>query len=445
MIDYTDVDAKLEEYSDAFDIYMESGEMPPTMPEEDCLAGYMKEVIDNNPQIDGSDSTWVEVLKDGLISYFAALLEQFRAMQLETMKELALIAKFQGAGIEDKRSLWQTVCGTIQNGYTKFEVNLQGYINQFQTTDKQSVFDALTEDWENACKEKLNRRERQALERSKKNFENYSRDAGTSDYEDKKKIDNYLHRYPKLKEIVDMIGRDSDPSKDERDSIIYKFLPVTVAKNSSAEEIDRVETGDNLERVLPVELSMPEDLFFKRYATKELQQFSSPGKDKPKKVEEHRKDPRLTKGPIIVSIDTSGSMSGQPQRIAFSLLKQLLRMAKKQKRSCYLITFSVRSKSIDLAKPRNWNRVDSFLENSFSGGTDGEQMLGEAIQLLQQGTYEMADILIISDFEFPEPVKETMYKIDKEKTLGTRFYGLRIGHYGTKAYETKVLDKMWTV
>ena len=445
MIDYTDVDAKLEEYSEAFDIYMESGEMPPTMPEEDCLAGYMKEVIDNNPQIDGSDPTWVEVLKDGLISYFSALLEQFRAMQLEAMKELALIAKFQSAGIEDKRSLWQTVCGTIQNGYSKFEVNLQGYINQFQTTDKQSVFDALTGDWETACKEKLNRRERQALERSKKSFENYSRDAGTSDYEDKKKIDNYLHRYPKLKEIVDMIGRDSDPSKDERDSIYYKFLPVTVSKNSSAEEIDRVETGDNLERMLPVELSMPEDLFFKRYATKELQQFSSPGKDKPKKVEEHRKDPRLTKGPIIVSIDTSGSMSGQAQRIAFSLLKQLLRMAKKQKRSCYLITFSVRSKSIDLAKPRNWNRVDSFLENSFSGGTDGEQMLGEAILLLQKGTYEMADILIISDFEFPEPVKETMEKINKEKTLSTRFYGLRIGHYGTKAYETKVLDKMWTV
>ena len=445
MIDYTDVDAKLEEYSEAFDFYMESGEMPPTMPEEDCLIGYMKEVIDNNPQIDGSDETWVEVLKDGLISYFAALLEQFRAMQLEAMKELALIAKFRSVGIEDKRSMWKMVCSTIQNGYSKYEVNLQGYISQFQTTDKHSVFDALIGDWDAACKEKLNRRERQALERSKKNFENYSRDAGTSDYEDKKKIDNYLHRYPKLKEIVDIIGRDTDPSKDERDSIIYKFLPVTVAKNSSAEEIDRVETGDNLERVLPVELSMPEDLFFKRYATKELQQFSSPGRDKPKKIEEHRKDSRLTKGPIIVSIDTSGSMSGRPQRIAFSLLKQLLRMAKKQKRSCYLITFSVRSKSIDLAKPRNWNRVDSFLEDSFSGGTDGEQMLGEAIRLLQQGTYEMADILIISDFEFPEPIKETMYKIDKEKTLGTRFYGLRIGHLGTKAYETKVLDKMWTV
>ena len=129
---------------------------------------------------------------------------------------------------------------------------------------------------------------------------------------------------------------------------------------------------------------MPEDLFFKRYATKELQLFSSPGKDKPKKIEEHRKDPRLTKGPIIVSIDTSGSMSGQPQRIAFSLLKQLLRMAKKQKRPCYLISFSVRSKSIDLAKPRNWRMIDNFLEHSYSGGTDGEQMLAEAIRVLQK-------------------------------------------------------------
>lgn len=120
-------------------------------------------------------------------------------------------------------------------------------------------------------------------------------------------------------------------------------------------------------------------------------------------------------------------------------------MAKKQKRSCYLISFSVRSKSIDLAMPRNWNRVNSFLENSFSGGTDGEQMLGEAICILQKGTYEMADILIISDFEFPAPRKVTMEKILKEKTLGTRFYGLRIGHHGTKNYETEVLDKMWTV
>jgi len=103
MIDYTDVDTKLDEYSEAFDFYMERGEMPPHISDEDCLAGYMKEVIDNNPHIDGSDPTWTEVLKEDLITFFTALLEQFRAMQLEAMKELALIAKFSKSPIEMKR------------------------------------------------------------------------------------------------------------------------------------------------------------------------------------------------------------------------------------------------------------------------------------------------------------------------------------------------------
>lgn len=444
MIDYTDVDAKLDEYSEAFDFYMERGEMPPQTSEEDCLVGYMKEVIDSNPQIDGSDPTWVEVLKEDLISFFAALLEQFRAMQLEAMKELALIARFSQAPIEEKRLMWQEVQEKISAKYSKYEVNLPGFTSQFKGDDKNPVFAALTSDWENACKEKLERQQRRMLERSKQQFEIICRDAGTADYEDKKRVEKYIHKYPQLKEIVDMIGRDTDPIKEEKDSVVYKFIPTTVSKNSSVEEIDRVESGDNLERVLAVELSMPEDLFYKRFATKELQQFSSPGKDKPKKVEEHSNDPRLTKGPIIVSIDTSGSMSGRPERIAFSLLKQLLRMAKKQKRPCFLITFSVRSKSIDLSKPRNWGRLDNFLTNTFSGGTDGEQMLSEAINVLQKGTFEMADVLIISDLEFPKPIPATIEKINKEKTLGTRFYALQVG--GWKDHEYKeVLDKIWHV
>ena len=441
MIDYTNIDAKLDEYSEAFDFYMERGEMPPTMSSDDCLAGYMQEVIENNPQIDGSDPTWVEVLKEDLISFFTALLELFRAMQLEAMKELALIAKFAAAPIEQKRLMWQEVKDVIESGYSKYDVNLPGFTAQFQSNDKDAIFSALTSDWENACIEKLNRKQRQMLERSRQQFEQICRDAGNADYEDKKKIDYYIHRYPQLQEIVDMIGRDKNPSKEEKDIVIYKFIPTTISKSSSVEEINMVENGDNLERILPVEIAMPEDMFFKRFATKELQQFSSPGKDSPKKVEEHGKDPRLTKGPIIVSIDTSGSMSGKPGKIAFSLLKQLLRIAKKQKRPCFLISFSVRSKSIDLSKPRNWGRVDNFLKNSFSGGTDGEQMLAEAIRVLQKGSFEMADVLIISDLQFSKPIPKTMENIDREKALGTRFYALQIGHWH---HEYKnVMDRIW--
>ena len=445
MTDYTDTDTKLEEYSEIFDYYMEHGEMPTTASNDDCLIGYIQEVIDSNPQIDTSDQTWVEVLKDDLISFLALLLDLLCDMQNEAKRELDMIALFKDTPIEQSLRMWKKICEQIEAHYSTYEVNLPGYTRQSEyMEDKGAVLAALASECETACKTKLEQKTQQMLRRAKNQFEQRFHKAGTLDYEDKKQVENYIHRYPQLKEIADIIGRDKDPSKEDKDTIIYKFLPVTVAKNSSVEEIYRVESGDNLERVLPVELSMPEDLFFKRYVTKELQQFSSPGKDKPKKIEEHRKDPRLTKGPIIVSVDTSSSMSGQPLKIAFSLLKQLLRMAKKQKRPCYLISFSVRAKSIDLAKPRNWRMIDNFLEHSYSGGTDGEQMLAEAIHVLQKGTYEMADVLIVSDFEFPVPNPSTMEKIDKEKALGTRFYGLKIGHYGVKGYKL-IMDKIWEV
>ncbi|MCM1520231.1 MAG: hypothetical protein NC098_05545 [Lachnoclostridium sp.] len=443
MTDYIDVDSKLDQYSEAFDFYMERGEMPPVIEEDDCLAGYMQEVIDSNPQIDGNDPTWVEVLKEDLITFFGALLEQYRVMQLEAMQELELIEKFAQAPIEEKRQMWQQVAQTISNGYSRYEVNLPGYIDQFKGDDKEAVFKALTGDWKDACMGKLQRREQQLLDRSKPQFEKHCRECGAVDYDNRKRVDAYVHRYPQLQEIVDMIGRDKNPSDEEKDTVIYKFLPITVAQNSSVEEIDRVETGNNLERVLPVELSMPETLFFKRYATKELQQFSSPGKDKPHKVEDHKRDCRLTKGPIIVSIDTSASMNGQPQKIAFSLLKQLLRVARKQKRPCFLISFSVRAQSIDLSRPRNWKRVDSFLEHGFSGGTNGEQMLSEAIRVLQGDTFEMADVLIISDLQFPQPMPSTLKKIYREKTLGTRFYALQIGQMYHDYFG--VMDKIWQV
>lgn len=443
MTDYTDINARLEEYSEAFDAYVETGEMPASISKDNSLAEYMREVIDDNELSKDSDPTWIEVVKDELMSFFAFLLEHLMALQLEATKELEMIARFKESPAEQQLEMWPHVRETIGATYSEYEVNISGYAAQLESEDNGAVFAAIADDWETACHARLQQKESQILKRAKNQFERQSREAGKQDYQDKKRLDNYIHQYPQLKEIVDMIGRDKEPSKEEKDSVIYKFLPVTMAKNSSVEEFDRIESGNNLERVLPVELSMPEDLFFKRYVTKELQQFSSPGKDKPQKIEEHRKDPRLTKGPIIVCVDTSGSMSGRPLQIAFSLLRQLLRMAKKQKRPCFLISFSIRAKAIDLARPRNWGKLEHFLSDSFSGGTDGEQMFSEAIRVLQTGTYEMSDVLIISDFEFPPPKATIMININKEKSLGTRFYGLQIGRSGHKY--APIMDKIWLV
>ena len=106
MTDYSDIDAKLEEYSEVFDIYLDGGELPPT-DGQDPLRDYIVSVIDNNPQLDVSDSTRTEVLKESLMSYFSQLLVAFAEIQAEMERELTIIALFSQANIDGKRKMWK--------------------------------------------------------------------------------------------------------------------------------------------------------------------------------------------------------------------------------------------------------------------------------------------------------------------------------------------------
>lgn len=361
---------------------------------------------------------------------------------------MALLAQFMQQTIAGKRAMWGNVCKILENGYSKYDVNLEGYKSQFDGENNDAVFASLARDWENACNEKCEGKKKALLEKSHSQWEVACRDAGTRDYEDRVKLDRFIAKYPALKEIVKIMGREKDEDNKEKDSVIRKYLPTTLSRNPSVEEIDCVEQGDNIPRALPSELALladpiTEPLFYKRYAVKELQQLSSPSKDKPLKTDTEKNKPRLTKGPIIVSIDTSGSMSGWPTKVSTSLLLQLLRMAKKEKRKCFLISFSVRAKSIDLSRPGNWHRLEEFLKDRYTGGTDGEQMLRQAMDVLGNGNFEMADILIISDFCFHVPMADTSRRMDEHRNLGTKFYGLQIGKY-SNSYN-KILDRIWQV
>jgi len=186
-------------------------------------------------------------------------------------------------------------------------------------------------------------------------------------------------------------------------------------------------------------------LFYYKYATKQLQLFANRPKNEShfKTEQTQMRKPRLENGPIIVAVDTSGSMSGKPLKIAYSVLTQLLRLARKQKRKVFLMSFSVRAKFLDLSLPRNWMRLNAFLEDRFTGGTDGEEMLNMSIEMLQSKSFSMADVLIISDFYFPLPIEPTKKKMLIEHNKGTRFYGLKID--STDKQYDKILDKTWNI
>lgn len=444
------INQRVAMYNEAFDFYMDCGHMSDMVPDGDMLAGYMKSVIDANPQLDSQDTTWKEVLKDDLLSFLSAILGAFFEIEQEHQKEMAFIEAYQKAEIGKQRQLWGTVYKHVKGNYAPFDVNIDGYIEQFTDHETQDVIDTLTEDWKKAADKRLYKKEDQLLEQNKDKWERRMREWGRSDYERRKKIDKMYYHYPVLQDIVHIIGREQPQHKETKDDIVYKYMPILLSHSTMATEIEQISIGNNLSHVIPSEiatLSEPstEMMFFKKFAERQLQIFANkpPMKAQDKQVQDHQTKPRLEMGPIIVSIDTSGSMIGKPEKLARSLLMQLLRLAKKQHRKCFVITFSVRAKALELTKPANWGLLEKFFEEGFSGGTDGEQMLAAALDTLQTKDFCMADVLIISDFFFPLPIDKTHKRMETEHAKGTRYYGLQIGE--TKNPYDKVLDKIWRI
>jgi len=447
----TDITNKLQEYDEAFDFYMDRGQLPESIPQGDLLGDFISQTIQDNPQLESQDPIWVEILKDELMKFIEAMLKLFQPIEENHRQEKALIAAFASGGTDRKRALWKQVYRTIKTEYKPIEVNIDGYIEQIKNNeDLDAVFVSMVKDWEKACDQREVRLKKLTIERNEKVWEHHVKECGNYDYEERKKIETVVYSYKALAEMLRIIGREQPKREDEMDDTVKRYLPLLPSPPKPAVEIDEVSNGNDLSHVLPIELAVmadteTEDIFYLKYATKKLQLFANKPKEQSlMKVEQKKKKkPRLEKGPIIVSLDTSGSMDGEPIKLAKSLLLQLLRMSKKQRRKCFLITFSVRAKTLDLSRPGSWKLVDKCLEDIYTGGTDGEQMLNAALNMLNTLTFGMADVLIISDFFFDIPSRTTMDKMKKEHNKGTRFYGLKIDSDSNNY--SNILDKIWTV
>ena len=430
------ISQKLAAYDDAFDFYMDRGRMPDGVPSDDLLGGFMQQAINENPQLNSQDPVWKDIIKEEILSFIEAMLKLFEPVEAQYRQEKNLIQVFTKGNIDKKRELWPKVYSTIKQ--------------QFKDSDPESVFGPLVKDWDTACDHRLTEYEAACIERNKAYWEQSIREHGNTDYRERKKIQKMFYSYPQMVEIVNMIGREKPHREDEKDDTIRKYIPLLPSPPTPAVEVEEVTNGNNLQHVLPIETAIlaghqTESLFYYRYAMGQLQLFANkPKMESRMKVEQtQKKEPRLEKGPIIVSIDTSGSMFGRPIELATCLLRQLLQMAKKQKRKCFLISFSVRAQSIDLSKPGAWKRLDAFLGDYYSGGTDGNEMLKAGIKMLNSEKYAMADMLIISDFIFEPPNGCVSQFMQEERQKGTRFYGLQIGN-DSHEYDT-ILDKVWQI
>lgn len=159
-----------------------------------------------------------------------------------------------------------------------------------------------------------------------------------------------------------------------------------------AEEICDVVQGADISRLLPSELlaatedaTMP--LLARKLAERSALNYELRGR-------EHR-----DKGPIIVVLDESGSMSGERDVWAKSVALAMQEVASRQKRAFACVHFSTSCSTQQFgASERSPEKVLEMLESFLDGGTDIHRALQQGLQVVKNAPpFKQADLILVSD------------------------------------------------
>lgn len=207
-------------------------------------------------------------------------------------------------------------------------------------------------------------------------------------YQDKiKKIDR-LRNSSKLNRISKLAGRYK--------KIAQKSKKLRVRKAHST--ITDVTLGDQVERMLSSEAALlqhpkTKKYFYKKILDSNLHQYKYGG------------DFSLGMGPLVVCIDSSGSMDGSPEIWAKSVAMSLLDIARRQHRPFVAIHFDAGSKgTLHVNKFPNPGRsfdVDEAIDMAeyfAGGGTNFEPPLELSMDVINEDKdFDRADIIFITD------------------------------------------------
>lgn len=139
---------------------------------------------------------------------------------------------------------------------------------------------------------------------------------------------------------------------------------------------------------------------------------------------------RLEMGPMLICVDTSGSMRGGAEAVAKAVVLEAVRSAHAQGRACHVFAFGGPDEVLELAMGvdiEGVGRLARFLGQGFGGGTDIGAPLERAIARLEEAEWQLADLLIASDGEFgaTPALVERLDAVCRER--GLRVQGILIG------------------
>ncbi|TKX30267.1 hypothetical protein CQA38_01100 [Campylobacter sp. MIT 12-5580] len=284
----------------------------------------------------------------------------------------------------------------------------------------------------------------------------FGRGSGGGKGELKKRIQNLsvwlkLLNQESVKKLCDMLGKlTKEEKKLELEKIqSLQSYDIKIRTPHIKEEITGIVLGRDLENTLPSELALIDDvdfgiLFDLKFSENRLFCFEKQGfesQSKQKMIDEEKeKELSEAKGPIILCVDTSSSMSGTPETIAKVVALYMAKRAMEQKRACYLINFSDGIHTLDLSPPNNLFKLYNFLELSFNGGTDALPALEAGFKKMKEEAYQKADMLVISDFIFSGYDMQRIKTLMKQKDETNKCYALYVGSFGDSLAKTKLFD-----
>jgi uncharacterized protein with von Willebrand factor type A (vWA) domain len=191
----------------------------------------------------------------------------------------------------------------------------------------------------------------------------------------------------KLKQLSKMLGR-------------FRRLAIHEQKvkvKHGASEIHDTELGSDIGRIIPSEIGLimnplTKRLFQKKFAESSLIQY---------KLLSHE---TKGKGPIVVCMDSSGSMSGDRELWSKAVALALLDIAIMQKRDFVNIMFGSRGSPMLITEIRKNEtaplpKILQIASEFLCGGTDFEMPLKEARNQIENVGFDKADIVFLTDGE----------------------------------------------
>jgi len=263
-----------------------------------------------------------------------------------------------------------------------------------------------------------------------------------------------LKSLPQIAEIAKALGRAKSSDKDlgPEERIMVKVSRVReelhgVDAPDARTHTDGIHKSDDIPRMLPMEGSLYLHPVFRKlwkakFIERSLACYQVKGIAQRRKLaeewveEEQVVRKKLERGPIIVCLDTSGSMHGIPETVAKAITLEAMRLAHAEGRDCLLYAFSgmgdVTEHDLDLS-PTGIESLCAFLCMSFHGGTDISGPIRAATRKLEGAKWKRADIIMVSDGEFNVPGETQQTLEEARKKHGLRVHGLLVsnGYHGS--------------